>query len=180
MIHERLKFYEVFRSDTNIFSYFTSVKGLKDIKIMYALLRAMCANRYISVWIQYYYVDDNKEFIADALHDIANEIITLFGDKWDKIYETLSLDYNPLSNYKGIETQKRDNTNLSKVYGINSENGVNDNSNDFNETLEITREGYNNINPTRAIYNELSLANQNQYIKTIINDIKNYLTLDVY
>ena len=49
------------------------------------------------------FTDDNGHLTSEGIHVIAEILTTLFKDKWDKIYEALTTEYNPLENYNMVE-----------------------------------------------------------------------------
>lgn len=59
------------------------------------------------------YTDNEDDLTSEEKSQIADVVFTIFGDKWSKLYELLSLEYNPISNY--------DMTEIEEVYGSNSE-----------------------------------------------------------
>lgn len=42
---------------------------------------------------------------TENLNTIADTILGLYLTKWNKLYETLSLEYNPIENYRMVETE---------------------------------------------------------------------------
>lgn len=54
----------------------------------------------------------------------ANTLFTKFADKWDRIWYSLTKDYNPLSNYDMTETEKY-NTDKKKETNINQKTKTN-------------------------------------------------------
>ena len=125
-----------------------------------------------SLWINYLYNHSgNKEescllsnyvFVNDNSLDILNNIVkNIYLDKWNKLYNVLNSEYNPIENYNRVEnttinntgnettneninnsevltgghTNTNTNENTHKVSAFNDENFSND-SNDVNNTID--------------------------------------------
>ena len=126
-----------------------------------------------SLWINYLYNHSgNKEescllsnyvFVNDNSLDILNNIIkNIYLDKWNKLYNVLNSEYNPIENYNRVEnttinntgnettneninnsevltgghTNNNTNENTHKVSAFNDENFSND-SNDVNNSTDV-------------------------------------------
>ena len=126
-----------------------------------------------SLWINYLYNHSgNKEescllsnyvFINDNSLDILNNIVkNIYLDKWNKLYNVLNSEYNPIENYNRVEnttinntgnettneninnsevltgghTNNNTNENTHKVSAFNDENFSND-SNDVNNSTDV-------------------------------------------
>lgn len=59
---------------------------------------------------------------TDNLNTIADTILGLYLNKWNKLYETLSLEYNPIENYRMVETETGSGTTTSNGTTTNTEN----------------------------------------------------------
>ena len=92
-------------------------------------------------------IDSDGEFVTDGRETLATIAYITYGQKWDKLFATLNLEYNPIENYRMVETENIDKeidseqtntgtiiTNIdsqsdNKVYAFNtSENPVNTDS----------------------------------------------------
>lgn len=126
-----------------------------------------------SLWINYLYNHSgNKEescllsnyvFVNENSLDILNNIIkNIYLDKWNKLYNVLNSEYNPIENYNRVEnttinntgnettneninnsevltgghTNNNTNENTHKVSAFNDENFSND-SNDINNSTDV-------------------------------------------
>lgn len=91
---------------------------------------------------------------------IASYLVALFGDKWNKMYDAMTAEYNPLNNYKMHEEEHRDDvkdestetegssSNASTEIGSSSTEG----SNDVTETLNTTVTGTNDVTTEDMVY----------------------------
>lgn len=61
-----------------------------------------------------YYVDENSVLTEAGTRTVANIINTMFKDSWDKKYNALISDYQPLENYHMIENENGDD---KTIYG---------------------------------------------------------------
>lgn len=53
--------------------------------------------------------DDDEASAANIL-TLANTLLALEGDYWQRVYDTLDLEYNPISNYDMVEVMSDDDT----------------------------------------------------------------------
>lgn len=146
-----------------------------------------------SLWINYLYNHSgNKEescllsnyvFVNDNSLDILNNIVkNIYLDKWNKLYNVLNSEYNPIENYNRVEnttinntgnettneninnsevltgghTNNNTNENTHKVSAFNDENFSND-SNDINNSVDEFI--YNNETKTNTGTNTSSKNN---------------------
>lgn len=146
-----------------------------------------------SLWINYLYNHSgNKEescllsnyvFVNDNSLDILNNIIkNIYLDKWNKLYNVLNSEYNPIENYNRVEnttinntgnettneninnsevltgghTNNNTNENTHKVSAFNDENFSNDSNDVNNSTDEFI---YNNETKTNTGTNTSSKNN---------------------
>lgn len=146
-----------------------------------------------SLWINYLYNHSgNKEescllsnyvFVNDNSLDILNNIVkNIYLDKWNKLYNVLNSEYNPIENYNRVEnttinntgnettneninnsevltgghTNNNTNENTHKVSAFNDENFSNDSNDVNNSTDEFI---YNNETKTNTGTNTSSKNN---------------------
>lgn len=146
-----------------------------------------------SLWINYLYNHSgNKEescllsnyvFVNDNSLDILNNIVkNIYLDKWNKLYNVLNSEYNPIENYNRVEnttinntgnettneninnsevltgghTNNNTNQNTHKVSAFNDENFSNDSNDINNSTDEFI---YNNETKTNTGTNTSSKNN---------------------
>ena len=146
-----------------------------------------------SLWVNYLYNHSgNKEescllsnyvFVNDNSLDILNNIIkNIYLDKWNKLYNVLNSEYNPIENYNRVEnttinntgnettneninntevltgghTNNNTNENTHKVSAFNDENFSNDSNDVNNSTDEFI---YNNETKTNTGTNTSSKNN---------------------
>lgn len=68
-----------------------------------------------------YYCDDSGHITNTGISTIAGVIITMFKEQWDRRYEALISDYNPIENYNMTENEEGDD---HKTYGEENEEYV--------------------------------------------------------
>ena len=172
-----LLFHDVFSRDNNIFT-FLSIDGVENASLLNSMLFARCSNRYVSTLVMYYVNDGTIS--ENSLMELANIITIEYGNKWTRLYELLSTSYDVVDD-TSTEKTTHDTNNVTKVYGVDSTDGVNDSSNTFNETTTVTKQE-NGKDKTQSVKNELDLRRSKDYdyISIILDDIKDVLTLDIY
>ena len=150
--------------------------------------------------LEYYFNHSNEKWISPlfeklygmnpstTLTALANIIINKYGDKWNRLYDAfITTTYDPIENYSMTEGSNA-NTDInvnSKIYGFNSETGVNasdtnTNGSKLTNTAELTRSG--NIGVTTSqqmLESELNLRQWN-FIDQMMADVDSILCLKVY
>ena len=150
--------------------------------------------------LEYYFNHSNEKWISPlfeklygmspstTLTALANIIINKYGDKWNRLYDAfITTTYDPIENYSMTE-ESNANTDMnvnSKIYGFNSETGVNasdtnTNGSKLTNTAELTRSG--NIGVTTSqqmLESELKLRQWN-FIDQMMADVDSILCLKVY
>ena len=125
----------------------------------------------------------NGTMTDDNMAKLANLIETIYKDRWDRIKSTLSLDYDVLNPKETKENTITDSTAGydSKVYGYDSETGVNDESNTTTgkTTQQKTTTGRGGYLPQQLINAELEVR-KNSFYRIVLSDVADVLTLKVY
>lgn len=78
----------------------------------------------------------------ESIQTIANSLVAIYGKQWEKLYETLKLQYNPIENYNMTETSKDTDINTGTVSTNNS----------LVHGEKISNSGTSNIEATGDIY----------------------------
>ena len=103
--------------------------------------------------------DDVNTLDTEARESIANILFALFGDKWKRLYDAFTAEYNPISNYDMTETEtiSDDTDTENRQIGTISDSGTNAYTNeldisdsdsvitDNDTTLAMTDTGTRNI-----------------------------------
>ena len=123
-------------------------------------------------------------------------LINRFAERWEKYLKELSLSYNPIDNYNMKENEKvnskiiTDNSDEHSVQGFNSSDYAPESKNKGSTTVkgsdednkrELTRSG--NIGVTTSqqmLESEIKLRDENIFIKRILQDVANFITVGVY
>lgn len=147
-------------------------------------------NRIISPIIESL-LNDNYELTTDKLTLLGQIINKMFAYNWDKQKEILLNEYNPLDNYhETIEISKENENNNTtntdnKTFAYNSETSVDkDNTNQtslggFTENTTQIKSGLTNGNYKDIIEKALD-AKALRFIDIVFNDIKWFISLDIY
>lgn len=143
-------------------SHLKSLSTHVDFKIVGIMVFARCATKKANPILDTYFESSDTE--SEFLDDVAGLLASQYGYKWETLYDTTTLSYNPIENYSMIEeetheetgergskgnsnnktelTGKNSQTNESDIYGFNSTSphGDRDNSqeasNESNSTAE--------------------------------------------
>ncbi|MBO7691657.1 MAG: hypothetical protein J6T10_03365 [Methanobrevibacter sp.] len=126
---------------------------------------------------------------------LAVNVLSKFGDKWDRLIDSFFKDYNPIHNYDMEETKDTNtlmtigDTNENYVSGFNSSTMVKNSENPNTRTItgdkkdnveHTTRAG--NIGVTTSqqmLQSEIELRQYN-IIDQMLNDVYSLLTLSIY
>lgn len=177
MIDNRLQFKDVFKG-LDICSSL-DIDGITDKTTLNPLLFSLCDERFISP-IVIYYLKDNK-LTNEDISSICGLINTRFSLQWHKMYTALQLKYDVLYSNVTERTETKNSDGINKTYGIDSDVGVNDSSNSYKENNTYTTKNSNNAN-SNAIKTELDFRKDDNYnyIVTVLNDVKDFLTINIY
>lgn len=133
-----------------------------------------------------------SKLVTVTVAQMSVNIVSLYKDKWTKLVEVLAYDYDVMANTSKKttdvthKTEARDNTrdDVNKVSAFNTDDLITDTgatstgadnlTGDIDRTLTEA-----NISLSDA-FNNLSLLDKNNIIQTVIKDVANYMTLDVY
>lgn len=123
-----------------------------------------------------------KSEVEQPRYKLATAIYTMFGDKWEKLWDAINAEYDPLNNYDMTETEETHGTNretLTKT-GTNTTTmtGTDTNAKTGTETLNMTgtdthaktgtetlnMTGTDTTNHTGNTENEVSAFNSSSYV----------------
>lgn len=128
--------------------------------------------------------------------DFSQLIIERFADRWEQYLSELAIEYNPINNYDMHENEKVNSAitvtgdNEHTVQGFNSttykpESKDNDTHSTYGSAddnyRDLTRSG--NIGVTTSqqmLESEIKLRDENIFIKRILQDVANFITVGVY
>ena len=97
-------------------------------------------SKYISPLVEYY-VNADGEILPENVDLIAQTIFVIYGKNWNELYKTMFYEYNPLENYRMVESE----TSTSSNSGSQNENSSNNSS--LNSTL--TKDGTDVLSITK-------------------------------
>lgn len=161
------------------------------------LLLSKCGRREVSPVVEMMYKDN------DFINRLSTLIILEYKETWDKIYDTLTLEYNPLSASQYNETETRDdsvesNDNSVEVRknDISTDDALPDNfisdgkttndstssstsKNVVTRTLKRTSNG-TSFKPVDLLKSEIEMRISNKFISRIVEDVKNYISMPIY
>lgn len=132
------------------------------------------------------------------LEYIGSVLLSLFGDRWNRLWELTQVEYNPIENYSMTEkedygytdTTNRILTREGDLYGFNSvlpSHATKNVDTETNNTLarigdrELTRSG--NIGTTttqQMMESSIQLYHNWLYFENVFNDIDSILTIPIY
>lgn len=131
------------------FEWLTSELALELDKILY-LERS--GDKYLSPFYQRLLDYKNEGNVIDELQIIANDLITKYANKWNRLYDAIHEEYDPIENYNMVEVETPDiekkrtknestkisttNTSESSTHGFNSATAVPVNEGEVTSVVE--------------------------------------------
>lgn len=179
MTRSRMTVKEVF-SNVNVIGQFNFDFGI-DKTLLDKIFKSKCNDRYVSPIVYEFVTIDNPTL--EEVKSLCNAIEVYYNNKWVKTQKALGLNYDVLSPLETTVQTNSDVTNAqnNKVYGFDSNTGVDDTSNSStskNEKTE-TRKSRGTRTPQSLILEEINITRYT-FIDIVINDIIDIITLDIY
>lgn len=138
--HQKMKkLIEVITTPTE--SIFYALQNLQNVEIPWAsdninlqldldYLFNRSGNKITSTLVDFFVDRETGKIDNLSMTSLATVIYTKYGNKWNKEYATLSLQYNPINNYDMVEQMTNDIT----THQFGHTNTRTDNTNETNET----------------------------------------------
>lgn len=175
----RMTIKDVF-SNINFMSQFNFDFGI-DKDLLDKAFKSLYNDRYISPLVDMFITVDSPTSVE--VKNLCNAIEAHCNNKWIKTQKALGLSYDVLS---PLETTVQTNTDVTntqnnKVYGFDSDTGVDDTSNSAtskNEKME-TRKSRGTRTPQSLILEELNITKYT-FIDIVFKDIIGLIALDIY
>ena len=103
------------------------------------------------------YINENGALSEETRTAIAEMLIEICGKRWQKLYDTLSFDYNPINNYDMTEEGEDTDTHSGKDTSTRTPNikNIDDFGGDIDATTDNKRWGFNDgdeARPTDSIH----------------------------
>lgn len=179
MITTRMTVKEVF-SNVNFISQFDFNFGV-DKELLDKTFKSLYNDRYISPIVDAFLTVDGPT--QAEVKKLCNAIEAYCNNKWIKTQKALGLSYDVLSPLESTVQTTADvtNTQNNKVYGFDSDTGVDDTSNSAtskNEKTE-TRKSRGTRTPQSLILEELNITKYT-FIDIVFKDIIDIIALDIY
>ena len=130
-----------------------------------------------------------------TISDIANIIFNKFSDKWKRIYDAITMEYNPINNYDMVENEKVNSKITStvgtdnKTYGFGSgtpapadeasSTSTTEGDKDDNYR-ELTRSGNIGVTTSAQLLEGELEVRKNIFIDIVMNDIDTIMCLKLY
>lgn len=97
----------------------------------------------------------------EKLTTVANLVFNMFRGNWEKLYYTLSLEYNPISNYDMTETETIDNdrSNTRTNTGTQTTAGSNSATGSTSSNSENDVYGFNSVTPVNDTESDVTASN---------------------
>lgn len=98
---------------------------------------------------------------SEKLSTVANLVFYMYRGNWEKLYYTLSLEYNPISNYDMSETETVDNdrTNTRTNTGTQTTAGSNSATGSTSSNADNNVYGFNSVNSVGDTENDVTASN---------------------
>ena len=130
-----------------------------------------------------------------TISDIAKIIFNRFSEKWDKTYQAMMMEYNPINNYDMVESEKVNSKIKStvgtdtKAYGFGSSTpaptdeasstSTTEGSKDDN-FRELTRSGNIGVTTSAQLLEGEIEVRKNIFIESVMKDIDSIMCLEKY
>lgn len=130
-----------------------------------------------------------------TISDIANIIFNKFSDKWQRIYDAIKMEYNPINNYDMVENEKVNSKITStvgtdnKTYGFGSTTAAPTDEAASTSTTEgdkkdnyreLTRSGNIGVTTSAQLLAGEIEVRKNIFIDIVMNDIDTMMCLKLY
>lgn len=164
----------------NVMSQFSFDFGV-DKNFLDKIFKARCGDRYVSPIVEEFVTVGNPT--SAEVKNLCDAIEVYYKNKWIKTQKALGLTYDVLSPLETTVQSNSDvtNTQNNKVYGFDSDTGVDDTSNSAtskNEKTE-TRKSRGARTPQSLILEELNITKYT-FIDIVFKDIIDLIALDIY
>lgn len=192
----------VFPASNGIMSIIANKAGYTFTPDMDLRLIATCGLRYITPTIELL-LNGSETLSQEQLERLADLIIMEYQDGWNKIKDTLIMEYNPLSasQYNEEETsditgESTDNSTDVKQDNVSTANALPDNFiSDGKTTSDVTNTGTNktmskrvlkrtsnnnSFKPVDLLKSEIEMRILNKFTSIVLNDVKNYIAMPIY
>jgi len=197
-----IKVKDVFPMSNGIMSVISTSGGYTFNADIDLRLLATCGKRCITPIVEML-LDGSTMLSSDLLGRLAALILSEYKEAWDKIKDTLTMEYNPLSASQYHEEETTDaegeNTDTSKEEQLNdvsTTNALPDNfisdgktTNDTkasgkskNKSTRILTRTSNSTSykPVDLIQSEIDMRVQNKFTSRVLEDVKNYIAMPIY
>lgn len=188
---------------TNGIIHSISVAGEYDFsEDMDLLLISKCGQRQITPIVEML-LDSDTTLSQDKLDRLAAIILVEYKDAWDRVKNALQIEYNPISasQYRETETIESEGTtgntsNETSQRGIATADTVPSNYvSDDKNTSESTDTGTNTNSSSRVlertsngtsykssdlITSELDMRLKRRFMSQVLDDVKNYIAMQIY
>lgn len=196
-MEKQLKYKDVFTITRGIFQFVEFDVGLTKNE-MNILCMSEFGERFISPILTC--VIENDTITDERLTELGSIILAKYGNSWERIKQAFTEEYNITSNYDLTESEDIDDTSnsssnssnneLQSIYGFQSDDSSDEGktTNQYtdqhagaqNRKRELRRFGNIGImTPQQIIEQELKLREKN-FLNYVLNDLKEFSTLDVY
>lgn len=165
-------------------------------------LLATCGKRCITPIVEML-MNGQTELSSDLLERLAALILAEYKEAWDKIKDTLTMEYNPLSasqyheeEITDTEGENTDSSTEEKQDAVSTADTLPDNFiSDGKSTNETTGKGTSKNKATRTltrtsngtsykpvdlIQSEIEMRVHNKFISRVLEDVKNYIAMPIY
>lgn len=197
MTETRVK--EIFPVSNGIMSAIASKAAYDFNSDMDLRLLAMCGRRCITPIVEMMLPSSTN----DLMTRLAALILSEYKETWDRVKDTLTMEYNPLSASQYTETEdintegentdtsnetKQDDVSASDVAPASyvtdgkSTSAVQGTGTNRSKSRRILTRTANNTNykPVDLIQSEIDMRIENKFTSRILDDVKNYIAMPIY
>lgn len=193
---------DVFPIDNGIITSIAAISPLSFPDDMDLLLLSKCGNRQITPIVSML-LDSSGTLSQAAINRLAALINSEYGESWERVKTALELEYNPLINsvYHEEESTETEgeNTDTSAETSENDVSSFSPNPTQYISDGKSSREGTGsgtskssvtrkldrtangtNYKSSELVMSEIQLRINSRFTAQVVNDVKNYIAMQIY
>ena len=190
---------ETFPISNGIMSAISNAGGYSFNSDMDLRLIATCGKRCVTPVVELLLENETDDFIGR----LTSLILSEYQESWDKIHDTLTMEYNPLSASQYNETEitddegeNTDNSTEVKQNDVSTSDSLPDNfisdgksTNDSQASSTsksstkrtLTRTSNStSYKPVDLLKSEIEMRIENKFTSRVLEDVKNYIAMPIY
>lgn len=155
-------------------------------------------SKYQSIYLQHLYdiiVDTNGGSFSDVLAKLISTLYIKFNVKWNKLFEAINTEYDPLENYSMTESENVNSSitttlsNGASMHGFNSPDSVPTNESESTSTTSgssddnirnLTRSGNIGVTTSQQMLESEFEVRKHDFYEIVMNDIDSVIANNIF